>query len=73
MSSKHSCFKQFDEKLAEHNGRLAMGVQVTKDLGLKARLLIATEKIDKAKRKPIPVVMASYCPFCGEKLEGGAA
>lgn len=73
MSQAHTCFEQFDQKLAEHNGRLAMGLQVTKGLGLKARLLIATEKIDKAKRKPVPSVIASYCPFCGAKLEGGAA
>ena len=28
------------------------------------------EKIDKAKRKPVPSVMCSHCPFCGEKLAG---
>ena len=68
----HDCFEKFDAKLAEHNGRLAIGLQVTKTMGLKARLLIATEKIDKSKRGPVPSVMASYCPFCGVKLEGGA-
>lgn len=73
MSTRHACFERFDQKLVEHNGRLAMGLQVTEGLGLKARLLIATEKIDKAKRKPVPSVMASYCPFCGVKLEGGDA
>lgn len=69
----HACFKQFDDHLKEHNGRLSMGLQVTEGLGLQARLLIATEKIDRAKRKPVPSVMASFCPFCGVKLEGGAA
>ena len=73
MSKGHDCFQKFDEKLAEHNGRLGMGLQVTEDLDLKTRLLIATEKIDKTKRKPVPSVMASFCPFCGVKLEGGAA
>lgn len=67
------CIKKFDEKLVEHNGRLAMAMQVTETLGLRARLLIATEKIDKTKRKPVPAVMASFCPFCGEKMEGGGA
>ena len=69
----HACFKKFDDHLREHNGRLAVGLQVTEGRGLRARLLIATEKIDKAKRKPVPSVMATFCPFCGEKLEGGAA
>ena len=72
MSHAHTCFEQFDQHLAPHNGRLAMGLQVTEKMGLRARLLIATEKIDKAKRKPVPSVMANYCPFCGVKLEGGA-
>lgn len=69
----HACFKKFDDHLKEHNGRLSMGLQVTEGLGLQARLLIATEKIDRAKRKPVPSVMASFCPFCGVTLEGGAA
>lgn len=69
----HECFKKFDDHLAAHNGRLAMGLQVTEKMGLNARLLIATEKIDKAKRKPVPSVMATFCPFCGVNLEGGAA
>jgi hypothetical protein len=69
----HDCFNKFDEHLHAHNGRLAMGLQVTEKMGLRARLLIATEKIDKSKRKTVPSVMASFCPFCGVKLEGGAA
>lgn len=62
------CVKRFDDALAPHNGRIAMEIQVTKDMSLLARLCIATEKLDKSKRKPVPTVMASYCPFCGEKM-----
>lgn len=69
----HYCFEKFDAMLVERNGRLAFGLQVTETLDLNARLLIATEKIDKTKRKPVPSVMASFCPFCGVKLKGGAA
>jgi hypothetical protein len=68
----HDCFDKLDAHLANHNGRLAMGLQITEKMGLKARLLIATEKVDKTKRKPVPSVMASFCPFCGVNLEGGA-
>ena len=69
----HECFKKFDSALAAHNGKLAFALQVTGGLGLRSRLLIATEKLNKARRQPVPHVVASYCPFCGVKLEGGAA
>ena len=63
------CMKLVNEKLAAHNGRLATAFQLTADMGIRMRLLLATEKIDKNKRKPVPSVMASYCPFCGTKAE----
>ena len=63
------CMKLVNEKLATHNGRLATGFQMTADMGIKMRLLLATEKIDKHKRKPVPSVTAPYCPFCGAKAE----
>ena len=62
------CVKRFDEWLSPHNGRIAMAMQVTEEMDLRARLCIATEKLDKSKRKPVPLVMANYCPFCGEKM-----
>ena len=64
------CMTKMNEVLEKHNGRLATGLQVTPDMSLKARYLMATEKIDKAKRKPVPSVMCSHCPFCGERLSG---
>jgi hypothetical protein len=66
------CMKLVDEKLAAHNGRLATGFQITADMGIRMRLLLATEKLDKKKRKPVPSVTASYCPFCGTKAEAAA-
>ncbi len=66
------CMKQVNEKLASHNARLATGFQMTADMGIKMRLLLATEKLDKKKRKPVPTVTASYCPFCGTKAEAPA-
>lgn len=40
-------------------------------LGSKLELSIGirTSKVDKSKRGPVIVVMAAFCPFCGEKLE----
>lgn len=66
------CRTKMDAKLAEANGRLDMAIAVTKDLGLAGRYVVATKKIDKTKRKPVPTVVASYCPFCGEKAEVAA-
>ena len=63
------CRMKMDAELAARNGKLAIAIQVTKDLGLVGRYVVATEKLDKAKRKPVPTVVASYCPFCGEKAE----
>lgn len=62
------CVKKFDEALAKHNGRIAMAIQVTGAQNLTARICVATEKIDKAKKKPVPSVVANFCPFCGEKI-----
>ena len=64
------CMRLVNEKLAAHNGRLATSFQITTDMGIQTRLLLATEKLDKKKRKPVPGVTASYCPFCGTKAEG---
>jgi len=69
------CVKKLDEQLVEHNGRIAMALTMSKDMSrMGERLLVATEKIDTKKRKPIPKLMATFCPFCGDKwpAEDGA-
>lgn len=67
-----SCVKQVNEKLAQHNGQLAVGFGITADMGVITRLLIGTEKKDKSKRTRPPVVSATFCPFCGVKFDGCA-
>jgi hypothetical protein len=61
------CRQKMDEKLKEVNGRLAAAFLITEGNALRVRYCIQTEKLDKAKRKPVPTVVASYCPFCGEE------
>lgn len=62
------CVKSLDAALAEHNGRISMALTLSSDMSkMGARVLIATEKLDPKKRKPIPALMAAYCPFCGVK------
>ena len=63
------CVSKINEKIAPGNARIEQSLVITPDLGLKVRILIATERIDKTKRKPVPRVVASYCPFCGEELQ----
>lgn len=64
------CVKKMDEALAPMNGRIAVAIGFSPDMSkMTSRLIVATEKIDKAKRKPAPTAVASFCPFCGVKLQ----
>ncbi len=72
--SEHNCIKELDAKLADHNGRIATGFRLSQDLSeLSLTILVGTEKIDKAKRKPIPPVIATFCPFCGVDMRAKQA
>lgn len=64
------CAKDVDKQLLERgtNTRLAFAMQITKEMGVRSVLLVGVEKIDKSKRKPAMLVFATFCPFCGEKL-----
>lgn len=63
------CVKNMNERLATLNVRIAQGLFLTPTHDLQAMTLVATEKVDKAKRKPLPAVVANFCPFCGEKQQ----
>jgi len=64
MGEQHKCFKELSKVLVEENTRLQFNYLNQN------HVFVATERIrnlrdgKKAKR-----VVASYCPFCGEKLE----
>lgn len=68
------CSIHIDDKLELANARLASGFSMMKiGDGLSparhAPVLIKLEKINPKGIKP-PVVMATFCPFCGLKYEG---
>jgi hypothetical protein len=60
------CLTEIDELLAEHNGRLSLTISFGTG---GAYPTIMTEKIDKKKRGQTPVILPTYCPFCGLKYE----
>lgn len=64
------CIAKLDEKLKNHNGKIALAILLPAEGSnqLRSRVLVQTEKLDSAKRKKVPTVMASYCPFCGEHV-----
>lgn len=63
------CIEEFNERLAPHNGKIDVALALVDNMTrMVARPQVATRKIDAKKRKPVPVVMAAFCPFCGVNL-----
>lgn len=65
-TSRHPCFEAADAVLKPKNTELVEKWEFPSGA---ARLVIATRKIN-ARLRPNPIVMcATYCPFCGVKLD----
>jgi hypothetical protein len=60
---RHKCFVQADKFLADKNARLAT------NLLNDSNVFVEVEKLDEKIRGRLPVMIATYCPFCGKKLE----
>jgi len=60
------CAQKMNSLLEKHGAELDIAVVITQSMGLQTRFRVATKRIDSTKRKPIPPVVANYCPFCGE-------
>lgn len=61
------CVSKVNAQLAEKGGQLTMALGITSDMNVIGRLLLVTEKTG-SKRKPLPRVTATFCPFCGVKV-----
>lgn len=61
------CRTKIDADLAKRNARLAFGFTFTSKKMEVSPPLIWLEKIEPRGKKP-PILMASHCPFCGERF-----
>ncbi len=61
------CRKFMDAKLAALNARIAVGFTFDDARMDVAPPMIVLEKVDEKRRGKLPNVLASCCPFCGEK------
>lgn len=66
------CRTAIDEKLKEKNARLAFGFTSSEVAGMAlSPPLIQLEKIDRKKRGNPPILLSTYCPFCGNRFDDG--
>ena len=63
-----NCINDLNEKLKEKNTRIYTPISFRPSLNTLGPLVV-TEKVDKKKRSKPLNLFASYCPFCGEKIE----
>lgn len=65
-----NCYEQANEALKLYNTRLTPMVSWNQQTGaMRVDVKIATEKIDSRNRRGPAELSASYCPFCGGKIE----
>lgn len=58
------CIHEANTMLASRNGELVITLYPV------VRPVIETMKLNSKKREKPPMMVASYCPFCGEKYNG---
>lgn len=67
----HDCIKRIDEQLAEKNTRIATAFSFADPE--RELIYVQTTKADSSVRGKPASLFATFCPFCGTKLKGGAA
>jgi len=66
-----NCMAVVDRELADRGVQIKSGFTIDFDTGEAALVgpYVTVEKLPDAKRMlKLPLVICSYCPFCGEKL-----
>lgn len=64
------CKAAVNERLAFSNARIAFGLSFDENKMSLSPPMIVLEKIDQKKRGKPPILLATCCPFCGERYEG---
>lgn len=69
------CRKAVNERLSFSNARIAFGFTFSELEGKGGMKLsppmILLERVDQSKRGKPPTLLATCCPFCGERYEDG--
>lgn len=63
------CQKAVDEGLAASNARIAFGLLFGNATIDRSPPMIVLEKVDDKKGGRLPTLLATCCPFCGERLD----
>lgn len=66
VPARHRCFELAEDQLKVKNTELVFKWEFPSG---RERLCIATRKVNDRLRLAALVVVAQYCPFCGEKLD----
>ena len=60
------CITDVNRLLAEHNGRLVCTYNLTSGRDYPK---LEVEKADRKNRKKPPLMIPTFCPFCGERYK----
>lgn len=65
-----SCRDRVNDELAEFNAQIAFGFSFSNSSMDISPPIIETEKVNKSlRRTKVPVVLAAFCPWCGESYK----
>ncbi len=62
-----NCRKEVNDALDEFGAQLAFFFPLSNEHGEDEAVIIKTEAKPGARRKNVPALFSTFCPFCGEK------
>jgi hypothetical protein len=65
------CASNMNEMLVEKNTRLACAFRIVRGHLVAIPTLLSTEKINRYGPQKLPLVVPTFCPFCGVKYDIG--